>query len=270
MTRFVQWSLIALVSVGCATGGAAGPTFEYQPANGPLRYSVASTDLVLVDTPMGLQESGDSVRATIAIAVGGGNEHGRELTATYEALTVRVIGGVSRSGDVEELLNRPLRGTLSPSGAIEITGEVPSTSLPFDARASLVDFLVPMPPDGNTAEPWPVSITVSTEDELTVTAVFEGTGRIMGDTVWNGRSAKVIRVDGDVTLSGGGQPAESPVPIEVSWTGSSTRIYVWDHMAGVMLASTATDDLSGPISLVGMDMSVEATAEGQRTIELVP
>jgi hypothetical protein len=262
-------SLALILGLGCASGGSRGPTFEYQPTSGPARYSVADDNTILVDTPMGLQESGDSTRATVAISIGGAIEGGREVTAMYEALTIWLTGAATGKTEGGSLLDQPMSGTLSPSGRIEFEAEIEPLNGIFDSHAVLADFFVPMPEDGNTDQPWQISRTTTSEGVFDVTSTFEGSGQIIGDTLWNGRPAKVIRIDGDVTQTGSGQPAESPAAIEFRFTGSSTTTYVWDHMAGLMLAAVSSAELQGPLTVVGFDMTMQATAEATGKIELV-
>jgi hypothetical protein len=261
-------SVVVALGLGCASGGPRGPTFEYQPSSSPARYLVESTNSILIDTPMGLQESGDSSRATVSIVIGDPRDGGRDVTVTYEDLTIWLTGaasGTTRGGD---LLDRPLTGVLAPTGRIEFAAEIPPVGS-FDPGAALADFLVPMPEEGNTAEPWSISRTTTSSGQFDITSTFEGTGRIVGDTIWHGRSATLIRIDGDVTQNGSGQPAEAPAPIEFTWTGTATSTYVWDHMAGVMLAAVSMAELSGPLVLVGFDMTMAATVEGNGTVELI-
>jgi hypothetical protein len=230
---------------------------------------MAADNTVLVDTPMGLQESGDSTRATVAITIGGATQGGREVTASYEALTVWLTGAATGKTEGGSLIDQPMSGTLLPSGRIEFSIDVEPLNGLFDSQAALADFLVPMPEDGNTAQPWQISRMTTTGGVFDVTSTFEGSGQIIGDTVWNGRPAKVIRIDGDLTQNGSGQPAESPAAIEFRFTGSTTAIYVWDHNAGLMLAAVSSAELQGPLTLVGFDMTMQATAEVTGRIQLI-
>ncbi len=262
-------SLALILGLGCASGGSRGPTFEYQPTSGPARYSMAADNTILVETPMGLQESGDSTRATVAITIGAAVEGGREVTATYEALTIWLTGAATGKTEGGSLIDQPMSGTLLPSGRIEFATDIEPLNGLFDSQAALADFLVPMPDDGNTAQRWQISRTTTSEGVFDVTSTFEGFGQIVGDTVWNGRPAKVIRVDGDITEEGSGQPAESPAPIEFRFTGSTTAIYVWDHNAGLMLAAVSSAELQGPMTLVGFGMTMQATTEVTGRIQLI-
>ncbi len=267
--RAWKGSLALILGLGCASGGSRGPTFEYQPTSGPARYSLAADNTVLVDTPMGLQESGDSTRAIVAITVGGAIEGGREVTATYEALTIWLTGAATGKTEGGPLLDQPMSGTLLPSGRIEFATDIEPLNGIFDSHAVLADFLVPMPDDGNTVQPWSISRTSTSGGVFDVTSTFEGRGQIVSDTVWNGRPAKVIRVDGDITQHGSGQPSASPAPIEFQFTGSSTATYVWDHMTGLMLAAVSSAELQGPLTLVGFDMTMQATTEVTARIQLI-
>lgn len=267
--RAWKGSLALVLGLGCASGGPSGPTFEYQPTSGPVRYSMAEDNTILVDTPMGLQESGDSTRATVAITIGDVTQGGHQVTATYEDLTIWLTGAATGVTEGGPLLDQPMSGTLLPSGRIEFEADVEPLNGLFDTQAVLEDFLVPMPEDGNTAQPWPISRTSTSGGVFDVTATFEGSGQIIGDTVWNGRPAKVIRIDGTVTQNGSGQPAESPAAIEFGFTGSATATYVWDHIAGLMLAAVSSADLQGPLTLVGFDMTMQATVEATGRIQLI-
>ena len=112
-----------------------------------------------------------------------------------------------------------MSGTLLPSGRIEFDADIEPLNGTFDSQAMLTDFLVPMPENGNTAQPWSISLTSTSSGVFDVTTTFEGVGQILGDTVWNGRAAKVIRIDGELSQSGSGQPAESPARSSFSSLG---------------------------------------------------
>ena len=267
--RAWKHGFVLVLGLGCASGGASGPTFEYGPTSSPARYDILSRSSALIDSPMGIQETGDSTLATVVIEVGNLGQGSHEVAVTFEAMTVHLVGAVTGTTDGGELLNRRLLGTLSPTGRIHLVAENVPMVGEYDPTALLTDFLVPMPMDGNTAEPWTVRTSMTVRGQIEVTSEFDGTAQIVGDTIWNGQAAKIIRADGRVTQNGSGQPSESPVPIEFSWTGNSTRTYIWDHLAGMMLAAVVTEEVSGPLTLVGLDMSLQATAEGTTRIRMI-
>ena len=44
---------------------------------------------------------------------------------------------------------------------------------------------------------------------------------------------------------------------------------MWDHMVGLMLAAVSSAELQGPITLVGFDMTMQATTELSGRIQLI-
>ena len=272
MSRRVAVITASALAIGCASGGGGGPTYSLGPDAGELRYEVRGEQSMLIDTPMGAQQSDDAMEATVTFTIGGAVADGWEVAATYEALSVRSsgdMGSTNLSGG--ELIGQVMRGTLSPTGSIAFDGRPTVASGladAFDPAGLLSDFFVYMPADGNTSAPWPVSRQVVFETAMHLTLTFEGTARIAGDTVWNGVPATVIVVEGETTLEGSGTPPGAPGELTMSFTGSSTRRYVWDAAHGIMLAAWGEDDVGGPIVIQGFDLEMSATATGTYWIEL--
>ena len=271
MSRHLLVCLSACLIMGCASG-MSGPTYEFRPDGGPLRYEVTVYQSLLVETPVGTQRSEDTVSAIISLEIGGPSGDGLSVSASFEALTVRSVGDMGTTRlEGGELIGAPISGLLAKNGSISVS-ERPSVSARladvFDATSMLAELLVPLPEDGITEQPWPVRLVVLSETSFTLTSTFEGTARLVGDTMWNGVLAKIIVADGTVTVEGGGQPAGAPAPVTMSITGSNNARYVWDAQRGVMLASETDYDLAGAMTMEGFDMAFQTTASGRQTVEL--
>lgn len=259
--------LAASVAAACASGGPQ-PTFEFQPASGPLRYVMTSEDNNVVETPMGTQESSSSMQVTVVLETGQRTADGVAVTATYEALegSSSEQGNFSGSGVIGE----PYTGTILADGTIEIADgpETPASLKQFvDPRAALTEFLVPLPPSAD-AESWEVRRETAWDQAIEMTSVTEGTARIAGDTTWNGVAAKIIVLEGTVALSGSGMPPGSPAELEFAAEGPATLTYVWDAVRGVMLSASSVTETTGDVTVVGMGMTIPIVFSGSGTIEL--
>ena len=272
MPRRLMSLFAATFVAGCA-GAAAGPVLEFRPSGSPLAYDVAVSGSQLVETPMGTQRSNDSAHATVLLEIGDPSGGGWAVSAVYQALSLQTSGGLgSTQKEGGELIGMRFAGILSRDGIIEIA-EAPDTppelSDAIDPSALLAELLVPLPPEAHAgAEPWPVSTTTTSRTMLTITSTFKGSARFTGDTIWNGRQARVIVADGAVEISGRGTPAGVPAEIEMVLAGESTRLYVWDVERGVMLASTHTTEATGQVTVVGMDMSMPIEVTARQVVEL--
>ncbi len=269
MLRYLSSGLVSLPVFACALG-AGGPRFEYAPSKLPLRYAIENEQIVVVETPMGAQEANDNTNATVALGVGKQQEDGWQVSAVFEALSGQVTGVGSING--EEFVGKPFSGTLNRNGTIDIT-EAPeiagSLAQVFDAKGFLADFLAPTPPSG-TAElaTWQVRRETVSETQIKMTSSFVGTALIVGDTTWNGESAKIIGTTGTFTLEGTGTPTGSPSEMDMVVTGEATTRYVWDFKKGVMLGAAAKAEGTGKVTLVGMDISMPVSLTVSQRVEL--
>ncbi len=257
----------AVFATACASGGAQ-PTFEFQPASGPLRYTAIGEDQNRVETPMGDQETSSTSRITVVLETAQRTATGVAMTATFETLE----GNTSQEGDFSggALIGKPYSGTILPDGTIEIAEgpETPGALKQFmDPRAFLTELLVPLPPSDNV-ESWPVRRETTYDQMIEMTAVTTGTARIAGDTTWNAVPAKIIVLDATVELSGSGMPAGSPAELEFAAQGPATLRYVWDAARGIMLASVLEAEYSGDVTVVGMGMTFPIVFHSSSTVEL--
>ncbi len=259
-----------LLTVACASG--SGPVFRYAPAPEPLRYEVEARQELVIETPMGNQESFDTTRATVSIVVGAATASGWDASVSFDALEHRTRGTMAaRELSGGDLVGRAMPAKLSRSGHIEL---VERPTVPggladyFDPAAFFADILAPMPENGDTKRPWPVRTEVTSLAGMKITAIYEGTAQVVGDTVWNGQPAKIITSSGTVRVSGTGTPAGAPVEISLMMTGTSDRRYVWDHMVGIMLAARTTDNGAGTMTLRGMDMTITTANVSHTIVEL--
>jgi hypothetical protein len=262
--------LTAALATACASG-AARPSFEFQPTAGPLRYEVRTNETSSVETPDGAEESTGRTSATVVVTVGQAEPDGLQVSAVYESLE----GYSSDRGSYEggALIGEPFSGLLMRNGTIRVTdGPETPTALRavFDPRAFLAELMSPMPPAGSEgAESWPVRRETTWDMGFTITTLLEGSGRVVGDTTWNGIAAKVIVVQGEARVTGSGTPPGSPVgELEFLVTGPETIRCLWDAERGVMLALDVTQNLSGDVTIVSMGLTLPLDYTGEQTTTL--
>ena len=92
--------------------------------------------------------------------------------------------------------------------------------------------------------------------------------RFAGDTVWNGTTARLILAEGSLEIEGSGAPAGAPAEMDLVLEGESTRLYVWDTIRRVMLASLVTGEAEGSLSVSGMDLQIPARFVNRQEVEL--
>ena len=262
-------SLVALA--GCA--GAGGPLYEFRPTEAPLRYQLRDHGALRVETPVGDQTATDSTHATFSLEIAGEGDGGRHVLVSFEALEVWSGGDFPKQHVVgDELVGQRFNGILSQSGAITVTDapDIPQDlASAVDAAALIADLLPALPPDGDaTAAPWPHRTTLSINTAMTVEVSQDGTASFVGDTTWNGRSARVIVSEGITTATGRGRPAGAPGEVKLSYSGRYVTHYVWDPAVGVMLASTTTTEAEGELEVREMQLVMPVTYEGRRAVTL--
>jgi len=265
-------ALIALLATACA-GATAGSAFEFRPSEAPLLYDVSVSGDVFAQTPMGRMTSETDSEASVSLEIGERSGNGWGISATFEALEVRAEGSLG-GGTVsaEGVLGKPFTGTLSDVGLISIADSPRVSgrlSDNLDPAALLTELLVPLPPVGSgDAESWPVTSTVVSDAAVRLTSTFVGTARFAGDTVWNGRTARLIVAEGSLEIEGSGAPAGAPAEMDLMLEGESTRLYVWDTTRRVMLASVATGEAEGSLSVTGMDLQIPARFQNRQEVTL--
>lgn len=269
MYRATALTLATGLSLGCA--GAAGPIYEFRPLDQPLRYEISDHGHVRIETPMGEQQSIDSVKATLRVEVAGAAAAGHQVSVTYEALDIWGGDEYNRQHfDGAALAGQPFKGELSRQGHItvktapEIPAQVRSAT---DPAAFFADLMPPLPPS-DAAQTWPHRSTVTAQATMTVTTSYEGEARFAGDTTWNGRAARVIISQGTSTVTGRGTPAGAPGEIVFEASVESMTRYVWDPVRGVMLASMSTAAGGGELEVLSMQMRMPMTIEGSREVRL--
>ncbi len=269
MQRAIVFSLATTLSLGCA--GAVGPIYEFRPMEQPLRYEISDHGHVRIETPMGEQQSIDSVKATLRLEVA----TGRQVSVTYETLDIWAGDEYNRQHlDAAALAGRPFKGQISEQGQIatESTPEIPAEiRAATDPAAFFADLLPPLPPSGAAAaQTWPHRGTVNSQATMTVTTSYEGQARFAGDTTWNGRAARVIVSEGTSIVTGRGMPAGAPGEVSFEVTGESITRYIWDPQRGVMLASSSSTRGGGELEVLTMQMLMPMTYEGGREVRLRP
>lgn len=269
MRRLLVPSVAVTLAAACA-GGTAGPMFEYGPGGGPLRYVVTSETKTAIQTPMGPQNVDGSTNATVTVEIGAQTQGGRRVSVVLEAFETRGTGVGRLEGGA--LIGQTFGGILAQDGSMEFT-ETPPTPANLrdyvDPSAFLSDLLMPLPPSGaSDLESWPVQQQTVERTQMTTTSSFEGTARVVGDTVWNGQPAKIVRVEGQFSIEGTGTPAGSPAELQMSVSGPGTMTYLWDATRGVMLTATSRGDGDGTVALVGMDMTMTMSVESEQSVVL--
>jgi len=261
--------MTAVFATACASA-AVTPGFEFQPATGPLRYTMHAVNGQVVETPMGVQEGTATTDITFVMDIGGPTAGGLAVSMVLESLEGKSTEQGSYQGG--DLIGKPYKGTLRPDGTVEITDgpETPaSLSNLFDPREIMSELLPPLPPpDQVGAESWPFRRETTSETSMSITSVTVGTARIAGDTTWNGQAAQVIVTEGEAELTGSGTPPGSPGELELVVTGPVFVRYVWDGARGVMLASSSTAELTGDVTVVGMGMSFPISFTGDAEVTL--
>jgi hypothetical protein len=222
---------------------------------------------------MGRMTSETDSEATLSLEIGEMVEDGWTVSATFEALEVNARGSMGGgSVNTDGIIGKPFIGVLSSAGTISVT-ESPNVSGRLsdnlDPGALLTELLAPLPPAGTPPNgSWPVSTSVVSDAAIRLTSTFSGTARITGDTVWNGISAAVIVAEGTLEIEGSGAPAGAPAEMDLIMEGESTRLYVWDSVRRVMLASLVTGEAEGSLSIRGMDIQIPASFEQRQEVEL--
>lgn len=267
MVRWTVRVVVGAVLVSACAGAGAGPIFDFRPTPGPLRYTIASEQSLFIEVPGQPQTSDQDVDASVQLEIG----DARSVTASFEALSMRTEGHMgSTTLEGSDLVGKKFHGIISESGVITVS-EGPETSGALadamDPKSVFADLLVPLPPEAG-AESWPVNTSMSFSASVNTTTNFDGEARFAGDTVWNGRAARVIVAEGTVRVEGSGLPEGAPAEIQMSLSGESTTRYLWDPARGVMLASTSKSSLDGIISIESMGMSFPATVTSSKTVEL--
>ncbi|MFQ6044850.1 MAG: hypothetical protein ACE5PT_00640 [Gemmatimonadales bacterium] len=263
---------VLFVSTACAGTAAAPSGLAFGPTAAPLKYQVRGYGTMDIDTPMGSMHTVDTLQATVRLEIGAPTADGWGMTAVFEDL-MAAAGGDMGSERVEggELIGRQFTGVLNRDGIIEIISAPPipvGLSDVVDPRSVLAELLGPLPADPATSEPWPVRTVVTAETAVAIASTFEGTARVVGDTVWNGQPAKLIVAEGSYVAEGSGMPMGAPGEITLEMSGTSTRRYIWDAMRGVMLFAEVTLDVDGPITVAAMNMSMDAALTNRQTVEL--
>ncbi len=265
-------AFFGICAVGCVSATTASP-FEFSPTASPLHYDVNMSGDVIANTPMGRMTSETESDATLVLNIGEKLENGRSVTATFEELEVRAEGSLGGGTvNAEGILGKPFSGTLLETGQITITDSPQASGRlrhNLDPAALLTELLAPLPPGGATdMESWPVVSSVVSEAAVRLTSSFVGTARFAGDTVWNGVDARLIVVEGMLEIDGSGAPAGAPAEMNLLLEGESTRLYVWDMVRRVMLASLVTGEAEGSLSISGMDFQIPARFVSRQEVEL--
>lgn len=249
-------------SAACSGGrGGQGPIYDLRATEVPLRYSMESSSLTVVELPTGGEQRVEtSTTGTLSVEYGQPTDAGLPFTLIIEELDVTAATGAP---DLSALIGTPIRGVAQRDGNVEVT-EAPDVNVPgFDSAGLgqlISPLIVPLPPDGDpTAESWPLQVTRSTGDIMQGEASFDGTVRFTPAERWNGTPARIIVSEGDVDQRASGQPPGSPGEVDLEGQGESTTTYVWDPAEGAVLHVDRTAEIEGTVSTQGMALPLTVT-----------
>ena len=69
-------------------------------------------------------------------------------------------------------------------------------------------------------------------------------------------------------IDGSGTPAGAPAEMNLLLEGESTRLFVWDTIRRVMLASFVTGEADGSLTIGGMNFQIPARFATRQEVEL--
>ncbi len=261
----------AVILAGCGGGTVSIPIYTITPTSAPLRYEITTDGNSVVETPAGTQETPSRAELILAVQYGASTEAGTAVTVTFESVSVtQTMLGSTTDVDASELIGKSISALIADDGSIEVT-EKPEVSGPLaqvvNPKQVISSFLPPLPPGGDvTLESWPDADENVVEGPITLTITRQGTASFVADTMWSGRSARVIQTSGETEFSGSGE-AQGAGEIDLSMDGDYSGSYVWDAAAGVLLSATTQTEVTGMI--IGSGFSIPGTVTSQTTVRLL-
>ncbi len=201
----------------------------------------------------------------VLLAFGDEMSGGRSFSAIFESFESMLESQTGQQKlDGTSVTGQVFRGSVSPSGAIEMR-EMPEVQVGAYDQNSLMamfpDLLTPLPPGGQSLDgSWPHAYVLPSGGGLVGETSYTGTARFVGDTIWNGISARVIVSEGKVHADGTGTPQGAPAEVELAADGEASAMYIWDPNEGVLLAMKAESQSEGRVTTMGFDLSLELTS----------
>ena len=239
--------------------------YTLQPSEAPLRYAIETEGSQTVETPNGPAGGGYDTDAVPAAGIRR-RDVGRTLVLRHLRV-VRVHAGKPDGRaeiDGTPATNQVFRGSVTPTGAIEIREKPEVTVGAYDQNSLLAmfpDLLTPLPPGGESVDgSWPHAYVLPSGGGLEGETSYTGSARFAGDTTWNGIAARVIVSEGRVHADGTGTPQGAPAEVKLDADGDSRSVYVWDPEAGVLLAMKAESQSKGLVTTMGFDLPLELTS----------
>jgi hypothetical protein len=265
-TRHVTAAVsVAFAGFASACGGSRAPVYTLQPSEAPLRYAIETEGSQTVETPNGPAGGSYDTDAFLLLTFGDEISDGRSFSAIFESFesTLQSQAG-QQEIDGTPATNRVFRGSVTPTGAIEIREKPEVTVGAYDQNSLLAmfpDLLTPLPPGGEFVDgSWPHAYVLPSGGGLEGETSYTGSARFAGDTTWNGIAARVIVSEGRVHADGTGIPQGAPAEVELDADGDSRSVYVWDPEAGVLLAMRAESQSKGLVTTMGFDLPLELTS----------
>jgi len=187
--------------------------------------------------------------------------------ADFDVRSIHVMGVIAPK--TEFLMGRPFVLSIEPTGQVDLV-EPPTlksefTEL-FDPELQFVDFLIGLPNEPmRPGVAWSDTVASSGHSGRSSMTVVRRM-RVVGDTVFNGRSATVVAVDSEVTL-------ESALPVpgwntaaQSSLVGSETGTAIIDPGRGVMLERVREGEMTGSVLSDGARRPIEVSYSGTISI----
>ena len=265
-TRHVTAAVsVAFAGFASACGGGRAPVYTLQPSEAPLRYAIETEGSQTVETPNGPAGGSYDTDAFLLLTFGDEISDGRSFSAIFESFESTLESQAGQQEiDGTPATNQVFRGSVTPTGAIEIREKPEVTVGAYDQNSLLAmfpDLLTPLPPGGESVDgSWPHAYVLPSGGGLEGETSYTGSARFAGDTTWNGIAARVIVSEGRVHADGTGIPQGAPAEVELDADGDSRSVYVWDPEAGVLLAMKAESQSKGLVTTMGFDLPLELTS----------
>lgn len=262
--------LILITTAFACAGGMSGFILTYQPTAQPLQYTISDQTDVTVTPPGMTMQTRAVTDVTLSLTLGADRAGGREARVTFDEFSLDSRGDMGNfTHHGEGILDRPFTGRLESGGTLRLVEgpDVPSELLAqFDPAAFVAGMLPALPADPEAAS-WPHQFEITDRTELATTAVYDGVAHFAGDTVVDGRAARIIISEGTATVEGHGTPAGAPGPVDMSLASDVRTVFAWDGAAGVLLGSRTEVNASGDMTMQGF--AIPVTYAGTTVVHLV-
>ena len=256
--RLLATCILLTCALSTNVASAQEGALEYRADTGPLRYDISVEQLNTTDTPIGVRGTSIRTSAVVVLEIGGQEGDGLLYSAVFESLHIEV--GDQSSVEVDAVIGMQFTGVLANDGLVllrdgpELPAQLRSV---FDPERLLAELLPALPPvSGSKDGAWTVEREYSSEGTVSITSVFQGKARVVGDTTWNGLKANLIVGTGTVGVLGGGAPADAPAEIDIIAGGEFTERHIFEAERGIVLASAWESESTGFAMMTEMDIEM--------------